>query len=253
LELYHSYLHHLTAAGINVVPSAITSVIPSQGNIAIYIIQEKLDSKSLINNAIHTASDVWVEKLFLAMLREIGQLFAYNNADNGVAIGLDGQMSNWAIINGFAGEADLSDEPQLIYIDTSSPLLCLDGEEQLDPELFLRSAPSFFRWMIRLLFLDDVMTRYYRPRQVVIDVLANLYKERRAEMIPVLLGTANEFLDQNDDNNEFKPLTEEEIAAYYKEDARIWSVYLAGRRIDRFLHKLLGRPYPYVLPGHVNR
>ena len=34
------------------------------------------------------------------------------------------------------------------------------------------------------------MTRYYRKRQVIIDVLANLYKEKRVDMIPALLETA---------------------------------------------------------------
>lgn len=254
LQLYHAYIHHLEAAGIHVVPAAITSVVPSQGNVVIYIIQEKLDSQTLVNNAIHSLSAADVAELFAAVLHNIGKVFAYNDASaGGVAIGFDAQMSNWAIVNANGANGSWPSQPELIYIDTSSPLLRLDGVEQCDPELFLRSAPSFLRWVIRLLFLDDVMTRYYRRRQVIIDVLANLYKEKREEMIPILLQSANEFLTQNENDGDFKPLTQEEIAAYYKEDARIWSVYLAARRIDRRIHRLLGRPYPYVLPGNVDR
>jgi len=254
LELYNSYLHHLIAAGINIVPAAITSVNPAEGNVVIYIIQEKLDSRTLANKAIHTFPDEEIENLFAAILSCIGQVFAYNVAHEGkVALGFDAQMSNWAIV-GYDGGADhLPDPVELIYIDTSSPLLRLNDQEQLDPELFLRSAPSFLRWVIRLLFLDDLMIRYYSRRQVIIDVMANLYKEKRTDMIPVLLDTANTFLEQHVRSTAFKPLTQKEIADYYKEDARIWSVYLNFRRLDRWFHHMLGRSYPYVLPGHVDR
>ena len=254
LALYHAYLQHLTAAGVAVVQAAITSVVPSDGNVVVYIIQEKLDSDALLNNAIHTLADEDVKRLFAAILTAIGQVSAYNKSHQGVAeLGFDAQMSNWAIVDYQADAGLLHDTVQLIYIDTSSPLLRLDGQEQLDPELFLRSAPSFLRWLIRWLFLEDVMTRYYNHRQVIIDVLANLYKEKRVDVIPALLVAANSFLEKSTIDDQFIPVSEKEVASYYKEDARIWTVYLTFRRLDRWLHRLLGMPYPYVLPGPVNR
>ncbi len=254
LALYDAYLEYLTAAGVVVVPEAITSVTPTAGNVVVYIIQEKLDSNALVNNAIHTASDDDVTRLLNAILDGIGKVFAYNDANRGSAeIGFDAQMSNWAIA-GYDSEAgSISERVELIYIDTSSPLLRLHGEEQLNPELFLRSAPSFLRWVIRLLFMEDVLNRYYDRRQVIIDVLANLYKEKRAELIPALLEKANNFLEQSGGGSNFEPVTEKEVASYYKEDARIWTVYLAFRRIDRWIHRAIGKPYPYVLPGRVDR
>ena len=254
LALYDAYLQHLTDAGIVVVPAAITSVVPSAGNVVIYIIQQKLDSGTLVNNAIHALPDDDVERLFAAILAGIGLVFAYNDANEGVAaIGFDAQMSNWGIVGHDTAAGSLPDAVDLIYIDTSSPLLRLQGDEQLDPELFLRSAPSFMRWIIRWLFLEDVMNRYYDRRQVVIDVLANLCKEKRADVIPSLLVTANRFLEESTRGGVFKPVTQKEVSGYYKEDARIWTVYLAFRRLDRWIHRLLGRPYPYVLPGRVDR
>jgi hypothetical protein len=41
-------------------------------------------------------------------------------------------------------------------------------------------------WIIRLLFLKDVMSRYYDPRQVTIDLIANFYREQRADLVPSL-------------------------------------------------------------------
>jgi hypothetical protein len=48
--------------------------------------------------------------------------------------------------------SELGQEIELIYFDTSNPLMQKGGQEQLDPELFLRNAPSFLVWIIRLLF-----------------------------------------------------------------------------------------------------
>ncbi len=252
--LYETYLEHLANAGVTAVPAAITSIVPSKGNIVVYIIQEKIDSGALLNKAIHKCTNDNVVQLFNAILANIAQVFTYNDEHKGdVAMGFDAQMSNWAITGCDGAGGPLPDPLELIYIDTSSPLLRLNGEELLDPELFLRSAPSFLRWVIRMLFLDDVMNRYYDPRQVIIDVLANLYKEKRAEIIPELLVSSNEYLEETEQADTFKPITGAEVASYYKEDARIWSLYLNARRIDRQLYRLLGRPYPYVLPGHVDR
>ncbi len=254
LALYEAYQEHLAAAGITAVPAAVTAVVPSNGNVVVYIIQEKLDSSSLVHKVIHAVAAADVERLFGAILDGIGRVFTYNQAHEGqAAIGFDAQMSNWAVAGYDRENGRLPEDIHLIYVDTSSPLLRLEGVEQLDPELFLRSAPSFLRWVIRLLFLEEVMNRYYDPRQVIIDVLANLYKEKRVDVIPELVAEANEFLAGLAGPGPFEPVTAAEVAGYYKEDARIWRFYLGARRIDRGLHRVMGRPYPYVLPGRIER
>jgi len=108
-------------------------------------------------------------------------------------------------------------------------------------------------WIIRLLFLEDVMTRYYDLRKVVVDLIANFYKEQRPDLIPALVDTVNEFFFAEIREGEFEPLTEKEIKAYYREDAWIWRLYLAFRKIDRLLHRLLGKDYPYILPRKIER
>jgi len=123
------------------------------------------------------------------------------------------------------------------------------GQEQLNPELFLRSAPSFLVWLIRWLFLPDVMTRYYDFRQVVMDLVANFYKEQRPDLIPLVLEVVNGPLVEGD----FPPLTVEEVQRYYRQDAWIWRTYLSFRKVDRALHHLIRRPYPYILPEKIRR
>jgi len=121
--------------------------------------------------------------------------------------------------------------------------------EQLDPELLLQSAPGFLRWILRLFFLDDVMNRYYDRRQVYIDLAANLHKEQRPDLIPVMLKIINRNKPET-----MPPLTEDEINKYYKEDKRIWTLFLAFRKIDRWLTtKLFRKTYNFILPGKIKR
>jgi len=149
---------------------------------------------------------------------------------------------------------EVNDGSILTYLDTSTPLFRIDGEEQMDPELFLRSAPSFLVWILRLLFMQDVVDRYYDLRQVVVDLVANFYKEQRPELIPDLVDVANSFFAGEAADLDLAPISEKEVRAYYREDALIWTLYLSMRRLDRWLHTtLLRREYPYILPGKTKR
>jgi hypothetical protein len=98
------------------------------------------------------------------------------------------------------------------------------------------------------------MTRYYDARLVTIDIIANLYKEQRPELVEPMVDTANGYFAGEGSQFGIAPLTVKEIESYYKEDSRIWIVFLALRRFDRWLHKhILHKPYIYILPGHIKR
>lgn len=219
----------------------------------IYIMQQKLPMDSIGNNLIKSLPEKDIEILITRVLEEMHKVFEYNHHHRAsVEIGFDGQISNWAVKDYNPGQP-LSKDIELLYFDISSPLIRKHGKEQLDSELFLRSAPSFLRWIIRLLFVDDVMNRYYDERKVVIDLLANFYKEQRADLIPSMIGLANNFFTAVNTNHRFETITLKEVKLYYKEDALIWRVYLAARKIDRFLHKVLRKRYPYILPTKIKR
>ena len=148
----------------------------------------------------------------------------------------------------------LDKDTSLSYVDTSTPVYLHDGVEQFDPELVIRTTPRLLAMIIRMFFLEDVMTRYYDPRKVTVDILANFHKEQRADLIPELVFTANSFFDDEGSDLGVEPFKEQEIKDYYREDAFIWSFLSSARRMDRFLYlKILRREYPYILPGNVKR
>jgi len=83
---------------------------------------------------------------------------------------------------------------------------------------------------------------------------ANLYREQRPDLVPDCVAAINEFLSTVMADWNIRPTSEAEVRAYYREDATIWSLYLAMRQIDRFLRtRLLRSEYPYILPGKIKR
>lgn len=236
--------------GLRPVPGEPVTVPGIDGRPVLYLVQPKLKPQAIANQALPALAADEQRRLFTAVLGEIARVFAFNRAHAGrLEIGLDGQLSNW-VIEDFQG-GPLPEPVTLAYLDTSSPLVQKNGVEQLDPELFLRSAPAFLRWIIRGLFLQDVLTRYYDQRLVVIDLIANLYKEQLPALVPDFVAQANEFWAAS--GTAVAPITVPEVQSYYRQDALIWRVYLAARRFDRFWHRLLGKRYPYLLPGKIKR
>lgn len=255
-ELYEEYVKLLEERiGIAIVPGKLVTVTNvERGKDVVYIVQKKLPPESIGHQAIHRLPETEVHRLVLSILEKLKKAFDFNkDNENGLAIGIDGQISNWGVLNFIPASKKLPDEIELLYIDTSTPLMRKENVEQLDPELFLRSAPSFLTWVLRMFFLEDVLTRYYDFRSVCIDLMANMYKEQRPDLVPGLITLLNEFFSSEIQSGEFKRLTEKEIKDYYREDALIWRIYLAFRRVDRVLHRWTGRAYPYILPGKIER
>jgi hypothetical protein len=219
-----------------------------------YIIQGKLPAHCIGNNAIHLLNRQGVSILFKRVLEELYQVWSFNKQQTQYQVSLDGQISNW-IIDGFDSEhPEIDEDTSLSYVDTSTPVYLHDGVEQFDPELVIRTTPRLLAMIIRMFFLEDVMTRYYDPRKVTVDILANFHKEQRADLIPELVVTANSFFVDQGSELGVEPFEEEEIKDYYREDAFIWSFLSSARRMDRFLYlKILRREYPYILPGNVKR
>ncbi len=253
--LFHEYNRVLSEdIGIQVPVYASARVIPLKGNMVVYCIQERLLPGVIGNRLIHTLDNDSVIVLFRAVLAEMAKVWEFNASQDRVRLGLDAQISNWALscdtVPGVLEEGGTD----LVYIDTSTPLMRVRGVEQLDTELFLRCAPSFLVWFIRLFFLKDVVGRYYDFHLAVVDLLANLFKEGRADLIEPLISEANRFFACRATGFGASPVTCREVRSYYREDAMIWRLYQGLRRLDRFLcTRLLRQHYCYILPGAIKR
>ena len=240
--------------GLRLPAHGFASLTSQDGRPILYIIQRRLPADSIGNQALHVLTEEMVLILVRRVLQEMLPVWEFNHRQGHVQLSLDGQISNWSI-DGFEPTRPLVDSASpLLYLDTSTPLFRVDGEDQLDAEIFLRSAPSFLAWILRLLFLVDVVNRYYDLRRVAIDLVANFQKEQRGDLIPRVLDVVNDFFTNEAAALEIQPIAQKEVESYYREDALIWTLYLSFRRIDRLLRtKILRRDYPYILPGKIKR
>jgi hypothetical protein len=240
---YHDYCHLLAESGLHLPEHQTFIIEPPDRPVAVYIAQKMFRPESFGHRLLHVFEQDDIRLLIEMIVAEISKIWHYNRAHRpGIELAIDGQLSNWVRI-------EERHAPVIYYIDTSTPLFRKDGAEQLDPELFLKSAPAFLRWTIRLLFLKDVINRYYDQRQVYIDLAANLYKEQRPDLIPMTIEIINRQIGSGQ-----TPLTEEDVKKYYREDKLIWTLFLSFRRIDRWLTtRLFRRRYEFILPGKIKR
>lgn len=239
-QIYNLYCNYLKQIGINLPEDKTVIITHDQRPVVLYIVQRKHSPKRFAHKLIKTYDEQQFSDLIRRICIEIEKIWNFNlKYIPEIEVALDGQLSNWI----------LTENNEVLYIDTSTPLFKINNIEQLNPELILKTAPSFLRWILRLFFLKDVMGRYYDRRLVYLDLIANLYKEQRPDLIPIAIQIINNYLNVDE-----KQFNIEEIEKYYKEDKLIWTLFLAFRRFDRWLTtKILGRRYEFILPGKIKR
>ncbi len=110
----------------------------------------------------------------------------------------------------------------------------------------MAALPWALRGLTDAFLVDQILDQYHDPRCTLLDLAANLHKEGLQNWIPPLLELANQYV--------CTAITEEECTSYYRRDARMWSAFLFLRRLDRAWQRhIRRRPYPFLLPGAIER
>jgi hypothetical protein len=227
-HVFRAYLDALAGRGVDVVESTLYSVVGDDGETTVYCVQP-IQERLL------------VDRLRTATLDDAADLAAtvvdHVLAGVGPDIGLDAQVSNWAV----------TEAGGLTYFDVTTPLLRDNsGNEMLDTDLFLASLPWVLHAAVRWFLLDEILSHYYDPRAALVDLIANLQKERLEDLTGTFLGAANHRVET--------PITEDEVVKYYRFDAAMWEVLQRLRRGDRWWQRTIRRRrYPFLLPGKVGR
>ncbi|HEY5154413.1 MAG TPA: DUF6206 family protein [Acidimicrobiales bacterium] len=222
------YLAEVRSRGVDVVDTEVQRVRQRDGRVAVYCVQPALAPGTLAVDAVRRGGE-GAEWVLAAIVEAV-----FGVVDE--RVGLDAQLSNWGLADG-----------RLCYFDVTTPLLRRpDGTEALDTGLFLASLPWLLRPPVRRFLLRDIIERYHRPRTVALDLAANLVKERLDSHIGAVVSAAADRVDP--------PLTEDEVRADYRSDARTWALLLSLRRADRvWQQRVRRRPYPFLLPGPIER
>lgn len=251
-RLYTEYRSILTEKiGIEI-PQQIVRHFRHDKYFTVYAGQEKVKSESICNVLIKNYDEQNAGKIMKMILKVLNQVYSFNRADSRILIGIDAQLSNWALVSDHKSNGTVHDDDRILYVDTSSPMIRIDGIEQINTEIFIKSAASFLRPIIRIFFLKEVVDRYYDIRSVIIDIIANLHKEKREDLIDSFIDITNSYCISH--HLDIAPLNRKEIDAYYSSDAFIWKFYQSARKIDRFItENILRKKYVFRIPGAIER
>jgi len=224
-ETLSDYLDDLRERGVRPVASAVYAV--GEDPLIPYCVQPL--QPLLLVDEFRTADTATIQ-------RRVDQLVDIITGAVDDWVGLDGQVSNWAV-----------DGDDLLYIDVTTPLMRdVSGAERLDAGLFIASLPWALRGAVDRFLLDEILSHYYDPRAVLLDLAGNLHKERLAGVIPPLLDAVNRVVSP--------PITGAEAAKYYRSDALMWGLLQRLRRADRvWQQRVRHRCYPFLLPGRIER
>ncbi len=219
------------------------------GKWVVYNRQERLETKKVACLVVHDLDLEGNLSLFRQLLKKLEPMFLHNPSRPDLQVGFDAQLPNW-VLTGYDPEArEIGDNEPMVYIDTSTPLLRVDGRELLDTELFLRAIPAAFRPIIRLVALGHVVNRYYEPREVILDLVASYITHRRPDLVAPMVEEANRFMAESSFAKDAEPFTEKKISAYNGQDVAIWHAFRTLKRVDRYLgERFLGKTYEQRLP-----
>ena len=257
LEQYHDLLTR--SCNIPVSPYCVFDLTNRHDEHIVYVAQPRLPRQSIGNAILSSGNARDMECMVSRVIRHLLEIRRFNMKNMPhLQVAIDAQISNWGFsgpdVGGGEAGTGAGAGMTVVYFDITTPLFRIDGVEQLDTEIFLKSCPSPLVWLVRWQFLDEVVSRYYDVRLVLMDLAANFYKEGRADLIDPALGLINEMLRENEISEEVPVLTREEIDRYYKNDAFIWTVFLALRRMDRFVKtRIFSKRYNFILPGKISR
>lgn len=250
-SLCYEYEQFLSARlGIKT-PFAEHKLMPGKnGRWLVYNLQERLPSESIACLLIQVASQEMIERVFLRLLQEMKKIFLWNHSHPEYLLGFDGQIPNWAFIRFGPSHPVIEENEPLLYIDTTTPLIRGEGKEQLDTEIFIKSIPLILRPIVRRTLLQQVLDRYYRPRDVVLDLIASFITHHRGDLVPRMVELANQGMGKEIPELGLEPFSAKEILSYNRKDVLIWKFFRQMKRLDRFItEKIFGKSYEQRLPS----
>ncbi len=249
--LYHDYYQLLTRVGIGI-PHQQSHIVSRAARVhVVYSAQERLPGISIAANILPLVSEAECVSIFNMIMERMLKIFEFNRRGDDVLIGFDGQIPNWSVVGFDPDRPVIKGDEDMLYLDTSTPLLKKDGIHQINTEVFIKSVPGILRPIFRRTLVKQVLDRYFEPKEVVLDLLASYILYDRPDALDAVCRAANEFTATRMPDFEIPEYTSKAVEKYHKLDTMIWVLFRFLKRMDRRITQdILGRPYEQRLPDH---
>ena len=223
-HLLDEYLSRLRACGVPVLETTLHVVSRGDARM-VYLAQPLIPAERCL--------PAWLRQAPRAdALAMVGLVMDHVRRCTADVVGIDANLSNWAVHNGTP-----------LYFDVSTPMLRDEtGRHRLDTEIFVATLPAMVRGLVRRYFVTDLLDRYFETRTVYENLIGDLPNTRLDELTMPLIAEANARLDQ--------PLTLKQIEAYRREDWLTWRAIRQLLKLEQFWRRnILRAPNPHLLPS----
>jgi len=245
-HVFDRYVAALCAAGVEVEPTEVHAVARPDGSLVGYLVQPLAPLDTLgpqVLGRLDPAADAGGPAGGRSLLAAVAAAVVGAVTPT---VGLDAQISNWVWTGG-----------RLTYLDLTTPMLRTPaGVSELDTRLFLARMPWALRPALARFVAPRILATYHEPRSILVDLVANLIKERLGRWLPIALAVANAALASSGPEvaGGREPIDEDEVRSYYEADKRMWALLQGVSRADRaWQRRVRRRPYGFLLPGPIER
>lgn len=221
VSLIDRYVNRLGERGVTVTPTEVDGLLRDDGRIQAYLIQPRLESATLGDHLLRRADPTDDHPLLLA----IGETVV---AAVDEQVSLDAQVTNWGLT------AD-----GLELLDIGTPMLWTpDGQPEMDMTPFLAMIPAITRRPVGML-MTSLMERWKTPEGVLLDAVANLYREGLPEWAEPAAEAWGAIAGG--------PLDVDEARKMWAEDKRIWPFLTRLKQGERRWRELRRQPYDFFI------
>jgi hypothetical protein len=225
--------------GLRIPAFSSRTTLDSRGRCVVYCLQARLEPAANAKSILRTCDAEQSRILFRMVLAEYRKVIRFNQRSGSFQVGIDGQVPNWFVCDDARGDAQLRGDEGLCYIDTNTPLMRTNGRECLPLSFYLRGIPPLINVLIQPL-ATSVLDRYFTPRTIVLDFLANVSIHGRPDLTAGLLPSANEFLAEGLIEPRVAPLTLSDVNRYMSRDIATWRLLRSSRQVEAMLERKQG-------------
>lgn len=215
------YIGHFDAAGIPTTPTQVESVPGRDQRVTGYLVQPRHQRETVGGTLLRNATPDADHPLIV----QIGEHVSGLQSDT---IGIDAQVTNWALVD---GRAEVFDFGTPIWVRP-------DGKAQMDMAPFLRGTPAPIRWLAAKAMLD-LMKRFLDPAAVLVDAVSGLLREGLDDWVNPAIATWSRQVGTT--------ISEDQARANLKEDLRILPPLKKAQQLQRKYVELRGGTYDFFI------
>lgn len=216
--------------GLSLPPTGVQILERGRAGVAVFVWQLQLPPQNIGPVVLRRLSVKQAIGLFDSVMDNLRLLFRANErlGREGVRIGLDGQITNWAVRDPQEGQ----ERPDLLFLDTNTPLIRKNGREVLDTEIFLHALSPMLRPVVRRFFLQKILDRYYDPRTIILDFLGNTIVQGRPDLVGPFVERLEERRTGDLEPYGIAPIGEAQVERYFREDVFTWRLVRTAKALQ---------------------